>query len=364
MITTRVHTVLGLVASLVGGCAFSSHSESATTTQPTVVAHTPASGAIEVALDSHITATFSEDMDPASLTTATFAVTTGVPPIALAGTVSYADATAVFEPTERLASNGTYTATITTDATSATGDGLVGDEVWSFTGDSIAGTPVPLGTAGTYAILAQAGISGTGATVIGDLGVSPAAATYITGFSLVADAGNMFSTSAQLVGKAFAASYVAPTPANLTLAVADLEVAVTAAAARTPDVVELGGGAAGGLTLAPGVYRWSTGLGIATDVTLSGSAKEVWIFQIAGDLTFGAGAHVVLTGGALASNVFWQVTGGPLTLGPAAHLEGIVLTRTAVTFAAGASVHGRLLAQTAVIVDGGSVVADGDANAM
>ena len=215
--------------------------------------------------------------------------------------------------------------------------------------------PINLRTAGTYAILSQAGISGIGAAVTGDLGVSPAAATYITGFSLVADATNAFSKSAEVVGKIYAANYAGTTPAWLTAAIGDLQLAITDAAARAPDVAELGAGTIGGLTLGPAVYRWNSGVSITEDLTLAGGANQVWIFQIAQDLTIAATVKIVLTGGAQAKNVFWQVGGGPITLAANAHLEGVVLTQTAITLAAGASVNGRLLAQTSVDIDGSTV---------
>jgi hypothetical protein len=120
-------------------------------------------------------------------------------------------------------------------------------------------------------------------------------------------------------------------------------------------VTELGAGDIGGMTLASGVYQWGTGLLIATDVTLSGDASAVWVFQIAQDLTVSAGTSVHLSGGGLAKNVFWQVS-GQVSLGTTAHFEGIVLGQTAVTLGTGASLNGRLLAQTAVSMDGNVVV--------
>ena len=96
---------------------------------------------------------------------------------------------------------------------------------------------------------------------------------------------------------------------------------------------------------------------ITQDLTLQGGPDEVWIFQIAQTLRLDGGARIVLAGGALAKHVFWQITGGPVTLAASADLEGTVLAKTAVTLAAGASVHGRLLSQTAVDVDGSSVIA-------
>lgn len=220
-------------------------------------------------------------------------------------------------------------------------------------------SPIALGTAGTYAILSKAGISGIIGNVTGDLGVSPAAATYITGFSLTADTTNTYSTSTQVTGRIYAASYVAPTPARLTAAVSDMELAFTDAVSRTPQVTELAAGLIGGLTLPAGSYAWSSAVAITSDVTLAGNATDVWIFQIAQELTMAGGTRIVLTGGALAKNVFWQVSGGPVTLAAGADLHGVVLALTSVTLAAGASVHGRLLAQTSVVVDGSSVIAPG-----
>jgi hypothetical protein len=217
-------------------------------------------------------------------------------------------------------------------------------------------TPVDLGMAGDFAILAKSGISTVPTSAItGDIGVSPADATYITGFSLTIDASNEFSISAQVTGSVYSADYAPPTPSNMTTAVADMETAFTDAAGRAPDVTELGAGDISGLTLEPGVYRWGTGLSIATDVTLDGDSTDVWIFQVAEDLTVASAANVVLSGGALPSNVFWQVSGG-VDLGTTAHLEGVVLTQTAVTLRTGASVNGRLLAQTAVDIDASTVV--------
>jgi hypothetical protein len=117
----------------------------------------------------------------------------------------------------------------------------------------------------------------------------------------------------------------------------------------------LGAGDVGGMTLDAGVYKWGTGLLIPTDLTLSGNATDVWIFQIAEDLTVDSATNVFLTGGAVAENVFWQVS-GKVELGTTAHFEGIVLSQTSVTLATGASLNGRVLAQTAVTLDGNVVV--------
>ncbi|TSC81970.1 MAG: hypothetical protein G01um101420_753 [Parcubacteria group bacterium Gr01-1014_20] len=167
---------------------------------------------------------------------------------------------------------------------------------------------VNLGASGNFVILTKSGISTTGSTSItGDIGVSPIAATAITGFGLIADASNTFSTSAIVTGKVYAANYSAPTPATMTTAVLDMQTAYTDAAGRTgPTATELGAGNIGGMTLAPGLYKWSTGVTIPTDVTLSGGANDVWIFQIAQNLNISSGAKIVLMGGAQAANIFWQ----------------------------------------------------------
>jgi Protein of unknown function (DUF3494). len=216
---------------------------------------------------------------------------------------------------------------------------------------------VNLGTAGNFAILAKTGISTTGTTaIVGDIGASPAAATYITGFDLIMDASGTFSTSSLVTGKVNAADYTDPTPTSMTTAVGDMETAYTDAAGRTlPDHTELYAGDLTGQTLIPGLYNWSTGVLVsAGGVTISGAANDVWIFQIAGDLNVANGAIVTLSGGALASNVFWQVA-GQVTLGTTAAMKGIILCQTAIAMSTGATLNGRALAQTAVTLDANAV---------
>jgi hypothetical protein len=241
------------------------------------------------------------------------------------------------------------------DARSATG-GSAG-ETGGTGGAAVGGSAlaVNLHSAGDYVILAESEISTVPPSVItGNLGISPMAATFITGFSLIADSTNVFSTSAQVTGKVYAADDAVPTPSNLTTAIADMGLAFTDAAGRAPNVTELGSGSIGGMTLAPGVYKWGTGLLIPTDLTLNGGATAVWIFQIAQNLTVSNAVVVHLTGGALAKNVFWQVAGS-VDLGTTSHFEGIVLCQTMINLRTGASVQGRLMAQTAVNLDSSTV---------
>jgi hypothetical protein len=217
--------------------------------------------------------------------------------------------------------------------------------------------PVHLGTAGDYAILAKTGISTTGTTQItGDIAVSPVAATFITGFGLIMDGSGTFSTSSLVVGKVYAADYTSPTPTKMTTAVGDMETAYTNAAGRTsPNYTELYSGDVTGQTLTPGLYKWGTGVQISSGgVTISGSASDVWIFQIAQNLTVANGAIVTLSGSAQASNIFWQVA-GEVTLGTTAAMKGIILCKTQIAMSTGATLSGIALAQTAVTLDANAI---------
>jgi hypothetical protein len=220
-------------------------------------------------------------------------------------------------------------------------------------------TPINLGAAGSFVILTKSGITNVPTSAIfGNMGVSPIAATAITGFSLVANRTNTFSTSSQVTGKIYAANYASPTPANLTTAISNMQTAYTNAAGRKlPNFTELYAGNLSGKTLAPGLYKWSTGVLITKDVTLKGGPNAVWIFQISGNLTVGSGAKVLLSGGAQAKNIFWQVGGGAgAEIGTTAHVEGTILAKTAIHLRTGASLNGRALAQTAVTLDKNKVV--------
>lgn len=217
---------------------------------------------------------------------------------------------------------------------------------------------VDLDSAENYTILTKAGISNaTGSHITGNLGVSPAAGSYITGFALTMDSSNRFSTSSSVTGNVYAANYSPPTPGKLTSAVNNMEAAYIDAAGRpNPNHVELGAGNIGGMTLSPGLYKWSSSVIIPVDVVLSGGPNDVFILQIAGTLTTAAAKNVILTGGVQAKNVFWVVA-GKVTVEPNAHFEGVVLGKTAVVLQTNASLTGRILAQTAVTLDN-NVVTD------
>ena len=214
--------------------------------------------------------------------------------------------------------------------------------------------PVVLGLAGNYVMLGQSEVRTVSTSIVtGDVGISPATSTAIVGFSLTR--AGTYWTSAMVTGKLYSVDNDTPTPSLLTTAITNMGAAYTDAATRpTPDSLNYLGGAIGGTTLTPGLYRWTSSVGFDADVTLSGGANDTWIFQITGDLTSDSARHIKLSGGAKAKNVVWQVA-GLVALGTTSHFEGVILCKTGITLKTGASINGRLLAQTAVIIDSSTV---------
>jgi len=213
--------------------------------------------------------------------------------------------------------------------------------------------PVNLGSAGNYVILSKTGITDVPSSPItGNIGSSP-----ITGAAI-------HVTCAEVTGTISAVDAAGPAPCSIVdptglgLAIGAVGTAYADAAGRTiPDFTELGAGNISGLTLVPGLYKWSTGVSVDnTGVTLTGGASAVWIFQIAGDLTLANTAIMTLAGGAQASNIFWQV-GGPTgaTLGTTAVFNGTILSAKQVIMNTGATLIGRALAQTQVTLQSSTV---------
>jgi hypothetical protein len=210
---------------------------------------------------------------------------------------------------------------------------------------------VKLEKAGNYVILAKTGISTVPNSVItGDIGVSPIKAAAMTGFSMTMH--GEYSTSTQLTGKAFASDYDSPTPKTLLTAVSDMETAYSDTAGLTDDNVVGQDGEIGGKTLAPGLHDFGgndIAIGVATEVTFSGSASDVFILQTSGSMKQAADTKVILSKGAKAENIFWQVAGG-VEVGAGAHLEGVILAMNEVTFITGSSLTGRVLTQKACVL--------------
>jgi hypothetical protein len=271
-------------------------------------------------------------MNPATINSTTFTVTApGTPPVAVAGTVSYdaASAAATFTPTSPLALNTLYTATITMGAQDIAGDPLASDYAWTFTTSTAAcNASVPLGTACMFGILAATpAVANSGPTAVtGDIGIYPAAA--ITGFP-----------PGTMTGAEYAGDAVAQT------AQGDLTTAYNFAAAAA-------GGAIlpadiGGETLAPGVYKTTSSqpsLGITGNLTLAGNG--VYIFQIVSTLTTASNnSDVILSGGATAEDVFWQV-GSSATLGTTTTFAGTIMAQASISLDTGATLNGRALART------------------
>ena len=306
---------------------------------PTVVSTGPVNAAINVSINKHIAATFSRAMAPATLNTTTFTVRHGA--TAITGAVSYAGVTATFTPTAVLDLSLVYTGTITTGATDPGGVALASNHVWNFTTGACSQAALALGAAGNLAVLGGSTVTSTGATSItGDLGVSPG--TAVTGFP------PGLLVGAQHAGDAMSA-----------LAIGDLTTAYNDAAGRTLCPMTVAGNL-GGQTLVPGLYKSTSSLEITSgDLTLDaqGDADAVFIFQMASTLTTTSGRRVILSGGARAGNVFWQV-GSSATLGTASAFQGTILADQAITLGTGATLNGRALARIAgVSLDGNTVVA-------
>jgi hypothetical protein len=221
---------------------------------------------------------------------------------------------------------------------------------------------VQLGSAGNYAILAKAGVKTIPDSVVtGNVGVSPIARVGLTGWSLITEPTDTYFTSAQVkTGKLYAADNVGGTTTpDLTTAIANMETAYTAATAKTTTsaaTTNIGTppGTLTNLTLTPGVYEWGSAVNIPENITFSGTATDVWVLKISGSVTMAAAKNVNLIGGALAKNIFWQVSGA-VSIGATTHFEGIVLGKTEITFGNKASIKGRLYSQTAVNLDATTV---------
>ena len=235
------------------------------------------------------------------------------------------------------------------------------------TGTACAGAGcVSLGTAGNYVILAKSGVSTVpSSAVTGNIGLSPAAGSFFTGWSQTANGAPVFySTSAQVAapGKLYAADYSGGTTSvDLTTAVGDMETAYTTANGMAPAGGGLitacpGVGILDGLTIVPGVYTCTVALSIGSNVTLSGAG--VYVIRTTQGISQASGTQVILAGGALAQNVFWvpaltvSIVG---TAGATTKMAGVILAKTDIAVGTNATVNGRLLAQTAVTLDAATV---------
>jgi hypothetical protein len=315
---------------------------------PTVLSTNPANLATNVALNSDITALFSQTMDPLTITTGSFTLKLGS--VTVPGSVNTVGATSTFNPTSNLLSGETYTATITIAAENSQGVALAAPHVWTFnTAAPLGPQPVVLNSVAAYGIIAGVGVrNDAGFSVINDMnvGISPGVRSSITGFPPATVVNGAIHASDDLVPTGIAATLLAAKQ-HLVEAYLFAEGA-TFPAPQTADVDQ------GGLTLAPGIYKASTSLLIQNgDLTLDaqGDANAVWIFQIGSALTTvgGAGGNIVLAGGAQAKNIYWQV-GSSATIGDNTIFKGNVLALSDITMNSGAVAEGRMLARNGTVV--------------
>ncbi len=212
-------------------------------------------------------------------------------------------------------------------------------------GASAAQPTIGLGTAKTFAVLAGAGITNTGATTAsgtngGDFGSSPNAA--FTGSTLVTTTGT---------------KYLAAVPQTASAQI-DLTTAYNDAAGRTP--VTTIAADLGGQTLKQGVYNSASSIGLTGTLTLDGEndPAAVFIFQAGSTLTTATASRVLLINGAQPCNVFWQV-GSSATFGTTSDFTGHVLALTSITANNNATFKGQLLARNgAVTLDNNTIVND------
>jgi len=335
---TMTMALLGLT--LITGCSDDEpNGPAADTTAPTVLSTNPINGATGMAL---INVTFSESMSSSTIGLTSFTVK-GPGATSVAGSVSYdaAHNRALFVPTNDLALSTVYTATITGTAKDQAGNAIANQYVWSFTtfDATIDQLPVVLESTADFAIIAGSTIASTGATFIaGAVGLSPG--TAVTGFP---------------PGIMSGASHVGD-PGSIQ-AKLDLTSAFTSAAGRSSGVVTIAGNI-GGMALPSGLYKSTSGLEISSgDLTLDakGNSSAIWIFQIASTLVTTTDRRVILSGGAKASNVYWQV-GSSATLGATSSFSGIIMADQSITMNTGASLEGRAFARTGAVTLNGSTI--------
>ena len=328
-------------------------------TAPTVMSTNPADASTGFELNRSVSANFDEALDPASVNATSFTLLDGVNPVL--GVVSYSNKVATFTPASNLDASTTYDATLTTAITDLAipGNALVADVTWSFdTGTTLATGPeaINLRTAANFAVMTGTGVTSEdgSAAITGHIGASGITGASITVACTEMPGFQMFTDDATPV-----LGCVSADKGAASIALADVLTAYVAAsspittAAVGPPFLELGAGTVTAQTLVPGVYTWAGNVTITGEVTLDGSATDVWVFQIDG--TLDSNQNMILAGGALAKNVFWRVA-DVVTLGTGAQFKGVVLAKTKAVMITTATIEGRLLAQTEVNLGTGTVV--------
>lgn len=345
----------------------------AAATNPTVISTNPTNGATNIPTSTNttgvavtvkvLTATFNEAMLAGTITpVGTFTLRNNTLGANVPGvvTMNVANTIATFTPgVANLDAATSYTATITAAATNAGGTAMPNPVVWSFTTAAVLTTgqaPLDMSAieAGNFAAFAATGITDAppASTVTGSIGNSgngssiTVACVNVVGVDGAGSANRIYDDDAGFTDAACRLT----APATVLAAQGNMTGAYTDAAGRTAGVgpaLNIQAGAVTTQTLAPGVYTWTTAMTMTGDLTLSGGADDVWIFQIAGTFNLTPGSAILLTGGAKARNVFWQAS-GTMTLDTTSRFEGTALGQTLIATKAGSVVNGRLLAQAAV----------------
>lgn len=306
------------------------------TTGPTVTLESPAHLDTGVARNAGVNATFSEAMDPLTITTSSFRLQVTGPPLGpqIVGTLAYVASSrvATLTPASNLAASTTFTATVTTAAEDLAGNALVPGLLpnpWTFTtGTGLAAGAIALNSAATFGIMATSAITSTGNSVInGDVSLDPG--TSQTGFppGIVNGTVHVNDTVSQQARD-------------------DLLVSFNDAKGLPPGTTIPGGtnlGAMFPLGMPPGTYTSGSTMLVSTPLVLDagGNANAVWVFQIGSSLT--TGANVSLANGAQAKNVFWVPT-LDATIGVGTTFNGTILAGRDVTAVTGAKINGRILA--------------------
>ena len=365
-------------------------------TKPTIISTNPIDASTDIPVNATVNATFSEAMNPLTISTTSFLLADPVGNL-VTGLVSYDPITFIgtFTPTSNLAADTKYTATVTTAATDLAGNplgpGLVPNP-WSFTTAAVqVPPPVPLGTALTFGGFGGgAGMTNQGLTTVinGNIGTT-GASTLMTGFHddsipYVPPSGCIYTETPLNVGTVNGAIYTAPPPPTVTCPNEGTAVTMAIATQAALDALTAFNftspaqmpctafcayaGELGGLTLAPGVYESAPGsFGITLgDLTLDaqGDPNAFWVFQTATTLTVGiagpTGArNVILINGAQAKNVFWHV-GSAATINATGGgtMVGTIIAQAGVSFSTAGNVTPTILNGRALVLTGPVTMVD------
>ncbi|MDZ7755814.1 ice-binding family protein [Rhodohalobacter sp.] len=395
--------VLFMVVFMIGSVSQSiTIPEKAVHLDPTVVRTNPADGEMNVPRNTIIVVLFSEELDSTARQNSTFTLTNGSE--SAAGTLEFLGDRGIFRPMKNLVAETVYTANIMVvikQSGSDHSDDEFNDEQpieeysagigmeWSFTtgGNNGPVEKVDLGSAAEFVILAHSSIHDKSTPdVSGIKGFATAsknsnANNKVEGLNNEAVEKNTAcndTTREKSENGEFSSSDVDINSGSLDEALQDMMTAYTNAAERTSiDFINYKIARSGEhigtvwkyssedgmnieikrppVVLAPGIYKWESVVEILTDITLSGDAEDVWIFQIPEGLTVNSNVKVLLSDGAVAEHIFWQVA-GEVTIGNTAHFEGIILSQKGIAMGNGATLNGHIFAQTDITLDDNRII--------